>query len=435
MSKILQLKRSHCAGVDIGSSEVYVGFPDQSVHCFATHTSGFEQLILACKAADITSIALESTGVYGVILFDMLRVAGFEVFLVNPKYTKSRAGQKTDVKDSQWIQQLHSVDLLEPSFIPEKEIIELRSYVRLREGHIGDKARQVNKMQKALIQMNVRLDTVLSQVHGASGMKMIKAILNGERDVETLLSLCDGRIIKNKAQDVREALKGYYQPQHLFALEQAVEQYEFIQTQVTKCDQKIEDLYQRMTQDIAPPKVLPPKKAIRHNKPNIKQLQSYNLMVLDGKDLTCIPGFTDYTVMQLLAEVGSDLSAFPSEKHFTSWAGLAPSHKHSGKSHKRSGYRIKTPVGQIFRKLAQSLLTSKNHALGAFGRRIRSKKGPSVAIKALARKLAVLFYRAMTKGIGYVEQGVKDYEKQYKEQRIRILEKQALKAGYQLIKA
>lgn len=434
MAKILEVKRSNCAGIDIGSRDAYVGYGDQTVKSYGTTTTQFERLLEDFRSRNVQSVAIESTGVYGIVLFDMLRQAGFEVILVHPKYTKSRAGKKTDVQDCQWIQQLHSVDLLEGSFIPSCLTLEMRSYMRLRERHIEDKSKQVNRMSKALIQMNIRLDTALSQIHGASGMKMIKAILAGERDADTLLSMCHSSIRKNKSEEVLAALKGFYQAQHLFALEQALDRYEFIQTQLAKCDLKIETLLKKITQEMEEPKELPKTKAIRHNKPNIEKLQTFNLQIYQGKDLTTLPGFTDYTLLQLQGEIGADLSAFPTKKHFTSWLGLAPGHRQSGKGKKRSKHKPKTAAGQIFRVIAQSLLQSKKHALGAFGRRVRSRKGPAIAIKALARKLAELYYNAVMHGLEYVEQGVIQYQKQVKQQQIKYLEKQAQRHGFQLLK-
>ncbi|MFK7972188.1 MAG: IS110 family transposase [Bacteroidia bacterium] len=432
--KILSVKRPHCAGIDVGSERVFSCGPDLAVKNYGTTTGAFRILIAELKALGTTSVALESTGVYSLVLFDMLREAGFEVFLVNPKYTKSRAGKKTDVADCQWIQQLHQLDLLEPSFIPESWVLEMRQYARCRENLIQDGAKEVNRMRAALIQMNIRLDTVLSQVHGVSGMKMIRAILEGERDPETLLSLCQGRIKKNKSEQVKQALEGFYQPQHLFKLKQAVDRWDFINAQLDECDQYIERLLEQITQTMEEPKNLDKPKAMHHNKPNIKKLQAYNVMLAGGKNLTSIPGLNDHTVMRIIAEVGTDLSAFPSEKHFASWAGLTPGRNQSGKSNRRSRHNPKPPINQIFRQAAHSLLNSKNHALGAFGRRIRSRKGPQIAIKALARKLAVIFYRAMTKGIEYVEKGIETYQKNYEELKLKYLQKQAEKLGFSLNK-
>ena len=429
--KLIQLTRPDCAGIDVGSEHMFVGFPNGEVKSYATYTGALHQLLSELLAAGVNSVAMESTGVYGFILFDILRQAGLEVYMVHPKYTKSRSGKKTDVEDCQWIQQLHQVDLLEPSFVPPTEIEQLRSYVRIRETHIQSQAQVVNRMQKALIQMNLRLDTVLSQIHGASGMNMIRAILQGERDPDMLLSLCHARVKKHKAQQVKAALEGYYQPHHLFSLEEAVIHFDFISEQILACDQQIDQILKQITSEL--PKVepgeLPKAKPIRHHRPQIPELQRYIYQLCGNRDLTQLPGFTDYSLMRLIAEVGIDLSIFPSPKHFTSWLKLAPGQRRSGKSRKRVRAKDSPRAGQIFREMAQSLIQSKRYALGAFGRRIRAKKGPAVAIKALARKLAVLFYHAMTKGIDFVEQGIEKYQQQLKQQKINAFLKQAQKFG------
>lgn len=432
-SKVLSVTRPSSVGIDVGSQRVFVGFPDQSVKNYGTTTGELELLVTDLLSVGIQSVAVESTGVYGIVLFDMIRQGGVEAILVNPKYTRNTSGKKTDVLDCQWIQQLHSADLLPGSFVPEASVLEMRSYVRHRDRLIADQAKEVNRMTKALIQMNIRLDTVLSQIHGVSGMKMIEAILAGERDPERLLELCDGRIRKNKATQVIEALKGFYQPHHLFSLEQALDRYKFISEQIQQCDAKIEQHYKRITVQMEPPEQLPKAKPIRHHKPQIDHLQAYNWMLSSGKDLTCIPGITDYTLMRLQGEIGTDLSAFPTVKHFTSWLGLSPGSRQSGKSHKRARRRPQTPAGQIFREIAQSLIQSKHHALGAFGRRLKARKGPRIAIKALARKLPVLYYNALTKGLEFVEKGVEKYERQFQEQQMARLVKMAKKLGHEVV--
>lgn len=432
--KLLEVQRPHCAGIDVGSEFMFVGFPDQSVKQYETTTPGLERLVDELVAKGINSVALESTGVYGLILMQMLRARELEVFLVHPKYTRSRSGKKTDVQDCQWIQQLHKVDLLEPSFVPEAEIEILRSYVRLRDTHIEAKAQTTLRMQKALIQMNLRLDTVLSQVHGASGMRIIRAILEGERDPEKLLALCDRRIIKRKAQAVRDALVGFYRADHLFALGQAVKQFDFLQEQLEACDKQIERQLEALTDTLDPPEpgAMPDPKPIRHNPPQIPQLQRYMFQLCGHRDLTQLPGFTDYSLLKLTAELGTDLSAFPTAKHFTSWLQLAPKRRDSGKRKRNARTKGSPKATEVFRQLAQSLINSKRHALGDFGRRKKANKGPGIAIKALARKLAVLYYHAMTRGIDFVEQGIEQYQRQLKEQQLKHFLKQAQKLGVEL---
>ena len=412
--------------------QVFVALEDQLVKCFGTFTQDYQELVDYLRAHSIESVAMEATGIYWVVLYDMLESAGFDVWLVNPKQTKSLPGRKTDVKDSQWIQQLHSYGLLNKSFIPKGKIRELREYMRIRESHISMGSSHIQRMQKALLQMNIQLPQVLSQLHGQSGQAMIQAILDGERDPERLVLLCHTSILKTKREQVIKALQGNYSAQHLFALKQAYQCWQFYQNQITECDQQIEVLLNELTKDLAPPKELGKAKAIRHHKPQIKGLYAKVVQLLGGNDPTAISGVTAYTLLKLIAETGVDLSQFPSEKHFVSWLGLSPSHHQSGKLRKRGKRKANTKAGQIFKLVAQSLLISKNHALGHFARRLKAKKGPAIAIKATARKLAVMYYNIVTKGIKYVEQGIENYQKQLQQQRLRSLQKQAQKMGLKL---
>jgi transposase len=404
--------RKNAAGIDIGAKQVFVFVEGQPVRSFFTFTEDFENVAKYLIEHKTETVAMEATGVYWAILYDILEESGIDVWLVDGRQTKQVPGRKTDVKDCQWIQELHSHGLLNRCFVAKDKIKELRSYYRLREDHISSSTMHINHMQKALTEMNIRLKEVLSQIHGASGLKMIEAILKGERNSNVLLSMCDSRLIKNKKADILKALKGRYTKSGLFALQQAWDGYHFYQKQISECDKEIERIIHQMGND-GKDKDLPKKrKAIRHNKPNVDDLGANMLNIFSGKDATIISGITDYTWMQLLAETGTDLSNWPTEKHFTSWLGLAPGQHFSGKMKRTKRRKGRPKAGQIFRQIAQSLLTSKNVALGAFGRRLRSKKGPGIAIKATARKLAVLYWRTMVKGIEYAEYGVKKYEMQ-----------------------
>jgi transposase len=423
----------NAAGIDIGSERIFIGIEGQEVRSFKTFTSSLEQSVEYLQLHNITSVAMEATGVYWVVLYDLLEQAGIEVFLVNPVETKNVPGRKTDVQDCQWIQQLHSYGLLRKSFIPDQMIRELRVYVRLREDHISMASAHVQHMQKALVMMNIRLHEVISQIQGAAGLKIIEAILTGERDVERLALLCNKQILNNKRGEVIESLKGNYRTEHLFALQQALNAWKFYHSLIAECDMKIELILSTTTQNKPPLRQLSKAKAIRHHKPEVKNLHEKLALLLQGKDPTVLPGITDYNLMQLVAEIGTDLTQWPSSKHFTSWTGLSPGKNSSGKMTKRSKRRISTKAGQIFRKAAQSLLQSKHIALGAFARRIKARKGPMIAVKATARKLAVMFYNLMTKGLDYVEQGVKKYEEQYRIQMTKFLQKKAAEFGYAMV--
>lgn len=425
--------RENAAGIDIGAKEFFVAVEGKKVKRFFTFTEDIAELIGYLSSHNIESVAMEATGVYWYILYDMLRDAGFDVWLVDGRSTKQVPGRKTDVKDCQWIQQLHSFGLLSRCFIPEEAIQELRTFERLREDHIRSASMHINHMQKALTQMNIRLKEVISQIHGASGIKIIRAILAGERDPEKLAALCHSSILKTKKQDVIKSLEGHYSANNLFALEQAVECYDFYQDRIADCDKKIEQCLKRMNKDNKPEKKGKAKrKPIRHHKPDIKNLDRYLLGIFEGKDATVLPGISDYNWLQLLSEIGTDLSKWKTEKHFTSWLGLAPKQHNSGK--KKRNYKAKgTPkAGGIFKQAAAGLLNSRKIALGVFGRKIRAKKGGAVAIKAVARKLAALYYKLQTKGLDYVEKGIQDYEEKLVKQKQQKILKAARNIGLEL---
>jgi hypothetical protein len=288
-------------------------------------------------------------------------------------------------------------------------------------------------MQKALIQMNIRLPEVLSQTHGASGMAMIEAILAGERNPQKLLSYCSSRLIKTKGQEILLALEGNYKEEYLFELQQAHKGYMFYIEQVRECDvqaAKILDEYNKKSnkdyQDNHPIK------PIRHNKPEIKHLHEL-LLGIHGANPKTLPGITDYSFLRLTAELGNNIKQWPTVKNFVSWLGLAPGKNQSGKMNKRSKKKSITRAGQIFKQAAQSLLISKNPGLGAFARRLKARKGSGIAIKATARKLAEFYYKMFAEGMDYIEKGVKFYEEKIKQQQLKYIQKKAREFNLQLI--
>jgi transposase len=404
--------RENVAGIDIGAKEVFVFIEGHGVKSFLTFTEDLEAMAKYLTSHGIKGAAMEATGVYWSILYDILEESGIEVWLVDGRETSQVPGRKTDVKDCQWIQELHSHGLLKRCFVVKDDIKELRSYQRLREDHIRSASMHINHMNKALTQMNIRLKETISQLHGVSGLKVIDAILKGERNKEKLLMLCDPRIIKNKRTEVLKALNGKYTKSGLFALGQAYQAYNFYQKQIDDCDQEIGKIINRMGNNSKDKDLNKTRKPIRHNKPNVKNLGANLLDIFEGKDATVISGITDYTWMQLLSETGTDLTRWYTHKHFTSWLGLAPGQHWSGRTKKNKRKQGRPKAGQIFRELAQSLINSKDIALGAFGRRLRARKGPAKAIKAMARKLAEIYWKVMVKGLEYAEVGVKNYEKQ-----------------------
>lgn len=420
----------NAAGIDIGSAKVFVGTEDGEVRSFETFTSDFRVLAQYLRNKSVSTVAMESTGVYWVVLYDILIESGLDVWLVDSRQTKQVPGRKTDVKDCMWIQQLHSHGLLSRCFVAEGSVKELRSYQRLREDHLRSCSMHIAHMQKALIEMNIRITEVLNQVHGKSGMALIEAILSGERDKKTLLLLCHESVQRTKKEQVLKALEGHYTEAGLFSLRQAYQAYLFYKTQIQECDKQIEQVLESVNKDEEIDTSIK-RKPIRHNRPDVENLGGHLLKIFGSKDAGMLSGITDYTWFQLYTEVGDDLSKWPTEKHFTSWLGLSPGQNNSGKK-KRSARKGRPQAGQIFRKIAQSLLVSKKIALGAFARRIRSRKGPAIAIKATARKLAAQYWRLMVKGSAFVERGTEFYQEQLVNHKKKLFNKLALELDIQI---
>jgi len=425
-----KLLNEYAAGIDIGSREIFIALPLGEVKSFGTFTSDFHSAVEYLKSNKIKTVAMESTGVYWVTLYDMIEQAGIDACLVKSTMVKNVPGRKTDVSDCQWIQQLHSYGLLRASFIPDDQTRMLRSYVRLRKTNIRLASDHIRRAQKALDLMNIKLHFVICQINGVSGLRIIKAILKGERDPEKLVELCDRQILKHKRQLVINSLRGNYRKEHLFALKQAIEAYEFYQQKTYECDKEIEQLLEKINKGKPKPTNLKKPKPIRHNKPKIENLHLHLMKMTGGNDPSQITGLTDSTLLQVIAETGTDMSPWKTDKHFTSWLGLAPNTHQSGTSFKKRKIRNSSNAGQIFRMAAQTLVLSKHNAIGAFYRRIQYKKGKLTAMKAAARKLAVSYYNVMTKGVEYVEYGIQQYEQKIKEQRIKSLKRQASVYGY-----
>ena len=436
MALIKQI-RKHCAGIDIGSEYVFVSvLGELEVKKFGTMTQDYEALLVYLKEKGVESVAMEATGVYWYSLWEMLDCGGIEVFLVNGAHTKNLPGRKSDVQDCQWLMELHSFGLLRKSFIPEEEIRQLRVYTRLRDDHIRSASMHVQHIQKALTSMNIRLHQVISQITGVSGMKVLRAILAGERDANKLLALCDKQIVKRKSEEVVQSLKGYYKEEHLFALRQALEGYDFYEHQRLTCDQMIEGQLQKINEHLPPPTDCPtlhqPKTA-RHNEPKIRNLHALLVGANHGRDAARISGLADKTILRLMAEVGTSMNPWPTSDHFTSWLGLCPRISQTGKTKRRRKNRAKTYAGQIFKEAAMTLAESKYLAIGGFYRRIRAKRGPQIAVMATARKLAVQYYNLIKYGIGFVEQGLQKYEESQKQRIEQFIVKKAHELGYQLV--
>lgn len=413
------------AGIDIGSQKVFVATEGREVVSYRTFTSDFTVLVRDLVEQNVDSVAMEATGVYWIALHDMLEEAGIEVFVVNSQHLRMVPGRKTDVQDCQWIQQLHSLGLLGRSLVPSSTMRELRFLMRLRDDHIELGAKYINKMHKVLTLMNIRLGNVISQLHGVSGMRVIEAILGGERDPEKLAALCEKRILGTKRKEVVESLRGCYKDAHLFELRQNLASYKFAQQQIGECDKELERMLLTMTLAMEAPTDLKPAKRIRHHAPKVAELHKMTVQLGGGHDATALPGITDYNMLKIIAAMGGDIRRWPTAKHFTSWAGLSPRKNDSGKSRRRSKKKVETELGNIFKEAAQSLLVSKNNALGAFARRMRGRKGAPIAIMATARKLGEMFWRLMTHGIEYIEAGAKAYAENQRQRTIDFITKKA----------
>jgi transposase len=429
---IFETVNSDAAGIDIGAEKIFVCVDGVTVVHFSTYTADYLRCVEYLKQEGIKRVAMEATGVYWMALYEMLENNGLEVCLVNPKEVKQVKGRKTDVKDCQWIQKLFSAGLLRQSYIPAGKLKELRMMVREREDTIEMGSAYVNKMQKALELMNIKLKNVLSQIHGVSGLRMIEAILAGERDSEKLLSLCYSSVIAKKADQVKKALEGNYNETWLFLLSQNLKMWKQHQVHLLSIDKKIEALLEELNAGKNVVESCGKPKPIRHHKPAIEGLHQ-KLLNLYGVNMSSLSGLTDYSILRLVGETGYEMSRFPTEKHFISWCQLSPRNSQSGKMNRRVKIKNKSKAGQIFREAAQSLMQSKKTAIGAFMRKIRSRKGSPVAVKAGARKIASAYYNMIKEGQGYVEKGVKQYEAKLKDREIRLLSTLASKHNMSLI--
>jgi len=432
----LQHMNLNAAGIDIGSERHMVAVPEGrdtvSVREFGTFTTDLEALAAWLKQCGVTTVAMESTGVYWIPLFELLERRGFEVKLVDARHVKNVSGRKSDVLDCQWLQQLHTYGLLAGAFRPPDEVCVLRSYLRQREMLTQASSMHIQHMQKALQQMNLLLHNVVSDITGVTGMKIIKAILAGERDPRVLARNRDAGC-HNTAATIAKSLVGNYREEHLFALRQAVDLYETYQVKIADCNQAIVKQVEKQPNisDDGPPnpdKQIPARDRIREGV-DVRDL----LFKKSGVDLFAIPGLAADTLLILASEVGFDMTPWKTEKHFASWLGICPGTKKSGgKVLNTKIKRNPNRATQAFRMAAASLYRSQT-ALGAFHRRIKSRSGGQQAVTATAHKIARIYYAMLSHGTSYVELGQKAYEQRFKERRIDHLKVQAKSLGFQLV--
>jgi len=443
--KALPVLNPNAAAIDVGSEKLHVSIAGDVPHVFGTFTGELERLRNWFKAQGVCSVAMEATGVYWLYVYEVLEAAGLEVIVVNGRHVQNVPGRKTDMADCQWLATLHAHGLLRGGFVPPAHIRQLQDYQRLRGDHLIGAASQVQKMQQAMERMNIKFHDVISDLTGVSGLKVVRAILKGERRPGELLALCDVQIQKKKSDRVKESLRGSWKKEQIFALRQALELWETYQQKIADCDRELAALLQELSGSQPPegggghvvsvgPVALSPAKGTGKNAPVIERLQELVVRLCGGRDATQVPGFSTYLVLQLISEVGTDMARWPSEKHFVSWLGLAGGRKQSGKR-KGSVKAHRNRAGRILCAAARALAQSVDKALGGFYRRLRGRLGGLAANVALARKLALLFYRLLRYGMEYVEKGLKSYESKVLETETRLLRKLAKKQGFTLTPA
>lgn len=445
------------AGIDIGARSVFIciGFTDghQEIREYLTFTEDLRNMLTWVQECGIKSLAMESTGVYWIPVYDILAQAGLEVLLVNAYYLKTVPGRKTDVKDCQWIQQLHAYGLLRGSFRPDDECVVFRGYIRQRTRLFELASQQVQLIHKALTQMNLQINHVLSDITGATGMNIVRAIVGGERNPLVLAKFRDYRCKKDE-KEIAKALVGNYREEHLLALKQALEAYDLFHKQVMACEEEIEKILNKWKKE-APNKdmdilaenlTLEDEQQTKQTKGGrgVQKKTPYNLSpyhfeakpILErilGVDLTDIPGLDINAIMRVLGEIGTDMTRWPTSKHFASWLGLCPGNKISGgkvlsSKTKPSANR----AAQALRLAANALYRSKT-ALGSYFRRMRARLGAPKAITAGAHKIAVILYTMIKGKKSFNEAGQEAYEAAYKLRQLSLLQKKAEELGFNLV--
>jgi transposase len=441
----LDVVHPNAAGIDVGNNSHYVAIspkrdpePVREFHCF---TEDLKRLAEWLASRGIQTVAMQSTGVYWIPLYDILEEHGIEVFLVNARYTRNLPGRKTDVQESQWLLKLHTYGLLNNSFRPSSEIRTMRTYWRLRAEHVREASIAIQRMQKALTQMNIQLANVISDISGVSGMAIIRAIVAGERDPQHLAALCDRRIRATPKQ-VIDSLKGNWRVDLLFALSQQLRSYDHYQQQIALCDQQLQSHIQALPTRATPASetAAQPSAAKQRNKKRNKPQRNApqfdlaaELKRIAGVDLTLIDGIDVMTAQTIASETGFDMSPWRTEAHFASWLGLCPDNRISGGTVlSRATRHVVNPLATSLRMAASTLIRSQSY-LGAQYRRLRTRLGAPKAITAMAHRLSRSIYRMLKYGLHYIDKGADFYEKKYAELQIINLKKKAAKFGLQLV--
>lgn len=428
----------HAAGIDCGSAEHYVAVPPESdatpVRAFKAFTGELHRLADWLLACGVTTVAMEATGVYWIPLYEILEARGLEVVLVNARHVKNVPGRKSDVMDCEWIRELHSVGLLRGSFRPAAAIAALRAYLRHRETLVQTAAMHIQRMQKALVQMNLQLHLVISDITGVTGLRILRDIIAGRTNPEDLAQHRDHRC-RASAAEIAAALTGHYRPEHLFVLKQNLELFDTYQRQLATCDTEIEAQLQTLAaQTPEPASPLPNRRSNRKPRDNEPRFEiRAPLHQLTGADLSRIDAIAPYTALRLVSEIGTDMSRWPTENHFTSWLTLAPKNKVSGGRIISSRTQPSANRAAAILRLAAMNLGRTQTALGAFYRRLAYRVGKAKAITATARKLAILVYRTLRGNFLYEDPGASVYDAQHRDRVLRRLRQRAARLGFDLL--
>jgi transposase len=430
----------NAAGLDIGVDEIYVCVPaDRDPHpvrAFATFTADLHALADWLEQCGIDTVAMESTGIYWLPIYEILEARGMRMCLVNPQQSKIPRGRKSDWKDCQWLQRLHTFGLLNASFRPDAELAVLRTYLRHRAELIQHRAPHINHIQKALHQMNIQLDRVVTDITGTTGMAIIRAIVAGERDPLTLAQLRNAACRSGEEKFV-QALQGTWRAEYLFVISQALALYDFYTQQIAACDTEIERFYLTVASRWTPPNevalpTLPAAKPNSKSKNKPPDSTRTELFRIVGVDLVAVTGLSAALVQTIVSEIGTDMSKFPSAKAFGSWLGVAPHNDISGGRVLRSRTRkVVNRAAQAFRLAAQSVART-DSAFGAYFRRMRAKLGPQQAIVATAYKIARTVYAMLKNRTAFQDIGATEYEGRQREHELKALRRKAAKFGLDL---
>ena len=439
MSQVNKQVNKDAAGVDIGAEEIVVCVvgdeTTQIVKAFGNYTVDLQNIGKWLHEHQVRTVAMESTGVYWIPLFEELERQGLECLLISSRSVRRVSGRKSDIQDAQWIQTLHSYGLLESSFRPQGELVVLRTLLGHRAQLLEHRSPHIQHIQKALLQMNVQLSQALSDVTGETGLNIIRAIVAGERDPQQLAALRD-RNCKKSAEEIGKALTGTWRSEQLFMVKQSWELYDFYTQQVEACDTQLDRMYTLTRPDWeAVVQPLPQKKRNSHSKnaPQNKEEIRKHLKRISGVDVSVVDGFGVSLAQTVIMEVGTDMSKFPSEKHFCSWLGLAPKHEISGaKVLKNKTLKTKNRAGQAFRMAAQSVKRA-DCVFGSLYRRLKGRLDKAQATVATAHASARVVYRMLKYKVEYEKIDVEEYEQKYKDQQIKYMKKKAAKFGFQLV--